>query len=73
MRRLGRVLEHEPGDLTATVEAGITVETLQVALGARGQWWPLDPPAPAEATLGGVLAANTAGLADTAMAPRGIS
>ena len=61
LRRLGRVLEHEPGDLTATVEAGITVETLQVALGARGQWWPLDPPAPAEATLGGVLAANTAG------------
>jgi glycolate oxidase FAD binding subunit len=61
LRRLGRILEHAPGDLTATAEAGITLERLQQALGARGQWLPLDPPAPAEATLGGVLAANTAG------------
>ena len=61
LRRLDRVIEHEPGDLTATVEAGITVDALQAALGARGQWLPLDPPAPAEATLGGVLASNAAG------------
>jgi glycolate oxidase FAD binding subunit len=61
LRRLGRVLEHEPGDLTATAEAGITVDALQAALGAGGQWLPLDPPAPGEATLGGVLAANSAG------------
>ncbi len=61
LRRLARVVEHEPGDLTATVEAGITLDALQAALGARGQWLPLDPPAPGVATLGGVLAANTAG------------
>ena len=61
LRRLGRVLEHEPGDLTATVEAGITFDALQGALGTRGQWLPLDPPSPGEATLGGVLAANVAG------------
>jgi glycolate oxidase FAD binding subunit len=61
LRRLGRVLEHEPADLTATVEAGITLATLQEALGTRGQWLPLDPPAPGESTLGGILAANTAG------------
>jgi glycolate oxidase FAD binding subunit len=60
-RRLAAVLEHEPGDLTATVEAGLTLEGLQRALGARGQWVPLDPPAPEAATLGGVLAANAAG------------
>jgi glycolate oxidase FAD binding subunit len=60
-RRLTAVLEHEPGDLTATVQAGLTVEALQQALGARGQWLPLDPPAPTEATLGGVLATNAAG------------
>jgi len=59
--RLNRVVEHEPGDLTATVEAGITVDALHAALGARGQWLPLDPPASAEATLGGVLASNAAG------------
>ncbi len=61
LRRLGRVLEHEPGDLTATAEAGITLDALQAALGTGGQWLPLDPPAPGTATLGGVLAANAAG------------
>ena len=61
LRRLNRVLEHEPADLTATAEAGITLAALQDALGARGQWLPLDPSAPGEATLGGILAANAAG------------
>ena len=32
LRRLSRLLEHEPGDLTATVEAGMTVEAFQTAL-----------------------------------------
>jgi glycolate oxidase FAD binding subunit len=61
LRRLSRVVEHEPADLTATAEAGITIDALQAALGSRGQWLPLDPPAPAETTLGGVLAANLSG------------
>jgi glycolate oxidase FAD binding subunit len=60
-RRLARVVEHEPGDLTATVEAGITVDALQQALGSRGQWVSLDPPLPDRATVGGVLATNAAG------------
>ncbi len=61
LRRLGRLIEHEPGDLTATVEAGATMEALQVALGTRGQWLSLDPPDAHVATLGGVLSANAAG------------
>jgi glycolate dehydrogenase FAD-binding subunit len=61
LRRLDRVLEHEPGDLTATAEAGITLDALQAALGTRGQWLPLDPPAPGATTLGGVLAVTAAG------------
>lgn len=60
-RRLERVVEHEPADLTATVEAGITMDSFQAALGARGQWLSLDPPLPARATLGGVLATNASG------------
>jgi glycolate oxidase FAD binding subunit len=60
-RRLARVVEHEPGDLTATVEAGLTIDRLQAALGARGQWLSLDPPFPGRATLGGVLATNASG------------
>jgi glycolate oxidase FAD binding subunit len=61
LRRLDRVLEHEPGDLTVTVEAGRTMAALQAALRERGQWLSLDPPDDARATLGGVLAANASG------------
>ena len=60
-KRLDRLLEHEPGDLTVTVEAGITFDRLQAALGARGQWLSLDPPDAERATLGGILAANASG------------
>jgi len=61
LRRLDRVLEHEPGDLTVTAEAGTTVAALQTALRARGQWLSLDPPDADRATLGGVVAANASG------------
>jgi glycolate oxidase FAD binding subunit len=61
LRRLDRVIEHEPGDLTVTVEAGRTVADLQSALRARGQWLSLDPPDEARATIGGVLATNASG------------
>jgi glycolate oxidase FAD binding subunit len=59
--RLNRLVEHEPGDLTATLEAGMTVGALQAALGKRGQWFSLDPPDPERATVGGVIAASAAG------------
>jgi glycolate oxidase FAD binding subunit len=61
LRRLDRVLEHEPGDLTVTVEAGRTFADLQAALGERGQWLSLDPPDAERGTIGGVLAANASG------------
>jgi len=61
LRRLSRLLEHEPGDLTATVEAGHTLAALQATLRARGQWLSLDPPDAERATVGGVVAANAAG------------
>jgi glycolate oxidase FAD binding subunit len=61
MRRLARVIEHEPGDLTVTAEAGLTVDALQETLRARGQWLSLDPPDGARATVGGLIAANAAG------------
>jgi len=61
LTRLNRVIEHVPGDLTATVEAGITLGGLQAALGARGQWVSLDPPHAERATLGGILASNASG------------
>ena len=54
-------MEHEPGDLTATVQAGVTVARLQTALRERGQWLSLDPPDADRATVGGVIAANASG------------
>jgi glycolate oxidase FAD binding subunit len=59
--RLKRVVEYEPADLTVTVEAGMKLSELQRLLGERGQWLPLDPPLPDEATIGGILATNASG------------
>jgi glycolate oxidase FAD binding subunit len=61
LKRLNRLMEHEPGDLTATAQAGLTLDALQTALRARGQWLSLDPPDAARATIGGVIAANASG------------
>ena len=61
LARLDRVVEHEPGDLTATAEAGTTMAALQGAFRARGQWLSLDPPHADRATIGGVMAANASG------------
>ncbi len=59
--RMSGLLEHEPGDLTATVQAGMPLRALQTALGERGQWLSLDPPDGDVATIGGVLSANASG------------
>jgi glycolate oxidase FAD binding subunit len=54
--RLNRVLIHEPDDLTISVEAGITLGALRDAVARHGQMLPIDPPLPARATIGGLLA-----------------
>jgi glycolate oxidase FAD binding subunit len=59
--RLDHIVEHEPGDLTATVMAGMPLARFQAALRERGQWLSLDPPDPDRATLGGIIAANASG------------
>lgn len=61
LSRLDRLVEHEPGDLTATVQAGMTLARLQAALRDRGQWLSLDPADAEKATLGGIVAANASG------------
>jgi glycolate oxidase FAD binding subunit len=61
LTRLNAVVEHEPADLTATVLAGRTLADLQEQLASAGQFLPLDPPSPAEATIGGIVATNAAG------------
>ena len=61
MRRLNRILAHEHGDLTATIEAGATLADVNQALAVHGQVLPLDPPFADRATIGGLLATNDSG------------
>ena len=60
--RLTQIIEHAVGDLTITVEAGLTLDTLQKHLAPFNQWLPLDPSYPKTATLGGILATADAGV-----------
>jgi glycolate oxidase FAD binding subunit len=56
---LARMLEHEAGDLTCTVEAGIRLSALQTVLAAKGQRLSLDPPG--DPTVGACLAQRLSG------------
>ena len=56
---LARVLEHEAGDLTCTVEAGIRLSALQEALRTAGQRLSLDPPG--DPSIGACLAGRLSG------------
>ena len=58
---LDRVVQHNPADLTATVEAGMTMDSLRNILGEQGQFLPIDSPLPDRATIGGTLAAGVSG------------
>ena len=58
---LDRIVEHEPADLTITVEAGITAEALASRLAEVGQLLPLDPFASPGHTVGGILASGWSG------------
>ncbi len=61
--RLNRVVAHEPGDLTVTVQAGASLAEVQKVLARAGQFLPLDPPGSFDgsATIGGILATNAFG------------
>lgn len=56
-----RVLEHKAEDMTATVEAGLTLGAFQAELRKRGQWLPIDPPHEATLTIGELIASNLNG------------
>jgi glycolate oxidase FAD binding subunit len=57
--QLDRVLAHEAGDLTVTVEAGIRLSALRARLAPHGQELALDPPG--DPTVGGCLAGDLSG------------
>jgi FAD/FMN-containing dehydrogenase len=58
---LNRTIEHEPADLIAVAQAGVTLSTFNQTLAENGQWLPLDPPDDGRATLGGIVATGLGG------------
>lgn len=58
---LKRLRQYEPRDLTISVEAGMPWCELEHILAENRQMVPLDPPFLAQATVGGVIAANCSG------------
>jgi len=58
---LNRVIEHAVGDLTVTVEAGVKFTDLQDLLLKSGQFLPLEPAYPQDATIGGIIATADSG------------
>jgi glycolate oxidase FAD binding subunit len=61
MLRLHRIIEYEPADLTASVEAGCRLEAFNHRAAAQRQWLPFDPPNADHATLGGLAASDDTG------------
>jgi len=61
LSRLDQVVDFQPADLTVTVEAGITLESLQRHLASAGKFLPLEAPLAGRATLGGILATSSVG------------
>jgi glycolate oxidase FAD binding subunit len=57
---LDAIVEHNEGDLTAILQAGVPLADAQRRFAAAGQMLALDPPG-AEATIGGVIATGDSG------------
>ena len=61
MTRMTRIVEHEPADLVATAQAGLSLADFNREAAQAGQWLPLDPPDAGSVTLGGVAATGAGG------------
>jgi glycolate dehydrogenase FAD-binding subunit len=59
--RLDQIVEFDAANLCVTVEAGAKLATLQAALAQKKEILPLDPPADAKVTAGGLVATNLSG------------
>lgn len=58
---LNHLVDHVPEDMTATVEAGMTLSEFQQRLASQGQWLPVDPPGAERLGIGELLSANASG------------
>ena len=61
LSRYDQVIDYQPADLTATVEAGISLDSLQQELAKGSKFLAIEAPVSAKATVGGILASNASG------------
>lgn len=63
MLRMDRITGHDVPNLSLSVEAGITLASVQEKLAGtgKGSFVPLDPPYTDQATIGGIIATNSSG------------
>jgi glycolate oxidase FAD binding subunit len=61
LSRLTGILDYVPADMVATVQAGVSLDSLGRELGKHAQMLALDPCGGASRTVGGVLATNASG------------
>ena len=61
LERMRRIIDYSPPDLTATVEAGLTLSEFNAVTVRERQWLPFDPPGFKLASLGGIAACNSSG------------
>lgn len=61
LKRMTRVIDYSPPDLTATLEAGLTLNAFKELTRRERQWLPLDPPGASAASLGAIAACNSSG------------
>lgn len=59
--RMSRMIDYSAADLTATVEAGLSLTEFNEMTARQRQWLPLDPPRFNSASLGAVAACNSSG------------
>lgn len=61
MTKMNRILGIDPGNLSATVQAGVVLMDLQKALAAKNLFFPPDPQSFLGATMGGIISENAGG------------
>jgi glycolate oxidase FAD binding subunit len=61
LERMRRIVDYSPPDLTATLEAGLTLTEFNAVAAGQRQWLPLDPPGFRRASLGAIVSCNSSG------------
>ncbi len=61
LEKLDRLVDYQPGDMTITIEAGMTMAELSKILIKRRQCLPIDVARPDRSTIGGLAAINPSG------------